>query len=65
MPKHKTKAKKEEQKWPCPEKCKDIKLKTILHVMQECKITIEEYIADRKKYLEMCGITKEAKKDVC
>ena len=49
--------------WHCPPEYRDIKLIVIAKVMNKCKITFEEYIKDRKKYLTMCGVWEEKKDD--
>lgn len=50
------KAKYTEGKWPCAVEYRDIKLIVIAKVLNKCKITMAEYIADRQKYLELCGV---------
>lgn len=46
-------------RWPCPIECENIPLGIIAAVMNECGISIEEYMADRKKYLIKCGVLQE------
>ena len=43
-------------KWPCPVEYRDIKLIVIAKVLNKCKITMAEYMDDRQKYLELCGV---------
>lgn len=45
--------------WPCSDKCARVKLKVIAAVMNECGITAAEYMADREKYLQKCGVAVE------
>lgn len=47
-----------QDKWPCPVEYRGIKLKEIAAVMNEYKITMAEYMSDRQKYLEGCGLIK-------
>ncbi len=42
--------------WNCHPECLGIKLKTIAMVMNKCGITYEEYMKDRKKYLQKCKV---------
>ena len=49
--------------WPCPPEYRDIKVIVIAKVMNKCKITFEEYMKDRKKYLTMCGVIKEVQEE--
>ena len=46
-------------RWPCPIECENIPLGIIAAVMNECGISIEEYMADSKKYLIKCGVLQE------
>lgn len=45
--------------WPCPDKCARVKLITIAKVMNKCNITAAEYMKNREKYLQKCGVAVE------